>query len=109
MDIKNNNLNLLSPPGDTLEEHLLYIAVKQLADFLGWDMNKVRHLLLGNELIDDALAAKLAEYTGIEAQFWINREKNYRDNLAELELAKTKGASHINTNFDSIADGSIDQ
>ncbi len=86
-----NNLQiereLLSPPGDTILETIEYIKMSQaeLADRLGKTPSKVHDLITGKEPITYTTALQLEKVLGIDAQFWLNREMNYRTKLARLE------------------------
>jgi addiction module HigA family antidote len=78
---------LLSPPGDTILETIEYIKMSQaeLADRLGKTAPKVHDLITGKEPITYNTALQLEKVLGIDAQFWLNREMNYRTKLARIE------------------------
>jgi len=78
---------LLSPPGDDILETIEYIKMSQveLADRLGKTAPKVHDLITGKEPITYNTALQLEKVLGIDAQFWINRENNYRIKLARIE------------------------
>lgn len=81
-----DELELLSPPGDTMIETLQMrkLTKEQLMRFLGFDYGQIGDLLYGSMEITESIAAKLEEFFGISASFWINREKNYRDKLKAI-------------------------
>ena len=78
---------LLSPPGDDILETIEYIKMSQaeLADRLGKTASKVHDLITGKEPITYNTALQLEKVLGIDAQFWLNREMNYRTKLARIE------------------------
>ena len=78
---------LLSPPGDDILETIEHIKMSQveLADRLGKTASKVHDLITGKEPITYNTALQLEKVLGIDAQFWLNREMNYRTKLARIE------------------------
>lgn len=78
---------LLSPPGDDILETIEHIKMSQaeLADRLGKTPSKVHDLITGKEPITYNTALQLEKVLGVDAQFWLNREINYRTKLARLE------------------------
>jgi len=71
---------LISPPGDTLQEHLDFIGMKpnELAERLNLPQGKMHDLICGEEPINSNIAAKLENVLDIPSSFWLNREKEYR-------------------------------
>jgi HTH-type transcriptional regulator / antitoxin HigA len=97
--------SLLSPPGDTIQEHIDFIGMSQaeLAERMGRPKEKINDIIKGREPITTATAFRLEKVLGISASFWLNREKTYRKELYELqqqeELEKEKdwlGAFPVN-------------
>jgi addiction module HigA family antidote len=88
--------SLLSPPGDTIQEHIDFIGMSQaeLAERMGRPKEKINDIIKGREPITTATAFQLEKVLGIPASFWLNREKTYRKELYELqqqeELEKKK-------------------
>ncbi len=88
--------SLLSPPGDTIQEHIDFIGMSQaeLAERMGRPKEKINDVIKGREPISTATAFQLEKVLGIPASFWLNREKTYRKELYELqqqeELEKKK-------------------
>jgi addiction module HigA family antidote len=88
--------SLLSPPGDTIQEHIDFMGMSQaeLAERMGRPKEKINDIIKGREPISTATAFQLEKVLGIPAGFWLNREKTYRTELYELqhqeELAKEK-------------------
>ena len=74
---------LISPPGDTLREHLDYIGMPpdELAERLNLPREKVHGLMCGKEPINPGIASRLEDVLDIPASFWLNREKEYRKEL----------------------------
>lgn len=79
--------SLLSPPGDTIQEHLDFIGMSQaeLAERMGRAKEKINDIIKGREPITIATAFQLEKVLGIAASFWLNREKAYRKELYELQ------------------------
>lgn len=80
-----------SPPGKTiallLESGRLSRA--ELAQRIGVQDSEVDQLLLGNKEITPALAEKLAEHIGRSADFWLTRERQYREKLDLINSGAT--------------------
>lgn len=79
--------SLLSPPGDTIQEHIDFIGMSQaeLAERMGRPKEKINDVIKGREPISTATAFQLEKVLGIAASFWITREKEYRQELYELQ------------------------
>lgn len=97
--------SLLSPPGDTIQEHIDFIGMSQaeLAERMGRPREKINDLIKGREPLTIPTAFQLEKVLGIPASFWMNSEKSYRKELYELhqqeELEKEKdwlGAFPVN-------------
>jgi HTH-type transcriptional regulator/antitoxin HigA len=80
-------LATLSPPGDTIQETIDAIGMSQteLAERMGRPKEKVNDMIKGREPITTPTAFQLERVLGIPASFWINREKEYRKQVYELE------------------------
>lgn len=78
--------SLLSPPGDTIQEHIDFTGMSQaeLAERMGRPKEKINDIIKGREPITTATAFQLEKVLGIPAGFWLNREKNYRKELYML-------------------------
>ena len=78
---------LLSPPGDDILETIEHIKMSQaeLADRLGKTASKVHDLITGKEPITYNTALQLEKVLGIDAQFWLNREMQYREKLTRIQ------------------------
>lgn len=79
--------SLLSPPGDTIQEHIDFIGMSQaeLAERMGRPKEKINDIIKGREPITTATAFQLEKVLGIPASFWLNRENTYRKELYELD------------------------
>ncbi len=79
--------SLISPPGDTIQEHIDFIGMSQaeLAERMGRPKGKINDVIKGREPISTATAFQLEKVLGIPASFWLNRENTYRKELYELQ------------------------
>jgi HTH-type transcriptional regulator / antitoxin HigA len=79
--------SLISPPGDTIQEHIDFIGMSQaeLAERMGRPKEKINDIIKGREPITTATAFQLDKVLGIPASFWLNRENTYRRELYELQ------------------------
>ena len=79
--------SLISPPGDTLQEHLDFIGMSQaeLAERMGRPKEEIIDLIKGREPITTATAFQLEKVLGIPVNFWLNRENTYRNEFYELQ------------------------
>lgn len=78
---------LLSYPGDSVQEHIDHINMSQaeLAERLGRSVPKLNELIKGKAPITKATAVKLEYVLGVPASFWINLERQYQDELLEIQ------------------------
>jgi len=79
--------SLLSPPGDTIQEHIDFIGMSQaeLAERMGRPREKINDLIKGREPITTVTAFQLEKVLDIPASFWLNRETTYRQELYALQ------------------------
>lgn len=77
---------LLSCPGDTIQEHIDAISMSQaeLAERLGMSITKINELIKGKAPITKETATKLEKSFGIAASFWLNIERRYQEELLEI-------------------------
>lgn len=82
--------SILSPPGDTIQEHIDFIEMiqSQLAHKIGVPLEKIKDVITGNDKITPQFTIKLEKALGIPANFWLNREKTYRKELNQLYQQK---------------------
>ena len=79
-------LELLSPPGDTIREALEHyeLSVERFGEFMEMSEPLVEALLSGALPLTGDIAERLEKVLHIDRQFWINRELNYRREKACL-------------------------
>jgi HTH-type transcriptional regulator/antitoxin HigA len=82
-----DEIELLSKPGDTILETIEFLGMSQveLAERLGKTPPKVNDLITGKEVISLNTALQLEKVLGIDAQFWVKRELLYREKLLKLK------------------------
>ncbi len=78
---------LLSPPGDTIQETIDTIGMSQaeLAERIGRPKEKLNDIIKGKEPITQKTALSLERVLGIPVSFWIKRESEYREELMRIE------------------------
>jgi len=81
---------LLSPPGDTIQETIDAMAMSQseLAERMGRPKEKVNDIIKGREPITTLTAFQLEKVLGVPVMFWLNREKEFRKQLYEIEQSE---------------------
>jgi len=87
---------LLSPPGDTIQETIDFMGMSQveLAERLARPKEKVNDIIKGREPISTETAFRLEKVLGIPASFWINREHSYRQKLYMIEQEEKLALQH---------------
>ncbi|MGK7945726.1 MAG: HigA family addiction module antitoxin [Microcystaceae cyanobacterium] len=77
----------VSPPGDTIADLLEEKdwTQAQLAERLGYTTKHISQLINGKAPISEETALKLERVLGSSADFWLNREAQYRAKLAKME------------------------
>jgi len=82
---------LLSPPGDTIQETINTIGMRQpeLAERMGKNIKNVNRIIKGKEPITQNTAIQLERVLGIPSNFWLEREKEYRQELAQIEAEES--------------------
>lgn len=98
--MSNFNPDWVSPPGQTLHDLILDSEnnLQEFAHFIECNASFLKRLLVGDEIIDKKLAGELEKATGAPKYFWLEREKQYRDNLIRLkekEDLEMEWLSHI--------------
>lgn len=78
---------LLSCPGDTLQEIIddLKMSQAELAERMGRSKEKLNELIKGKAPLTNDTALKLENVLGVPATFWTNLERQYQDELLEIE------------------------
>jgi HTH-type transcriptional regulator / antitoxin HigA len=81
---------LLSPPGDTLQDTIeeLKISQSDLAKRMKRPVKTINEIIKGKTQILPETAIQLQRVLGISAEFWLEREKQYRLELAEIAEAE---------------------
>jgi len=82
--------DFVSPPGETLLEIIEELGMTQaeLAERMGRPRKTVNEIIQGKAAITAVTALQLERVLGTPAQFWANREQNYRQHLARVEEGK---------------------
>ena len=88
----------VSPPGDTIADLLeeRQWTQQQLAQYLECNNKYISQLIEGKASIDETIALKLAQVLGSTAQFWLNRETDYRSELVRLQEEEKRLQKWIN-------------
>lgn len=91
MNIKEER-ELLSPPGDTILETLEHLKITSgdLAEAMNITQSSMDALISGKQPITETDAIGLQQCLGIDKQFWLSREKLYRDKLKWIEEQEKK-------------------
>jgi addiction module HigA family antidote len=81
---------LLSPPGDTLLETLAHKGISQaeFAESMGISLEAANELLTGKTSITPEIAMLLEKVVGVPAGFWMERERNYEEELKAIIKGK---------------------
>ena len=83
----NNSLDFspswASPPGDTIRSILFQrdVNIEEFSDLVGLDVDSCERMLSGYEKITKELARNIALVTEVSENFWLNREKKYRQQI----------------------------
>jgi HTH-type transcriptional regulator/antitoxin HigA len=80
----------ISCPGETIEDLLEERgwSLQELALQTGYSFGKIEDIVIGALEIDRDIAETLHQTIGGSVDFWLAREKIYRDAVAALEKAK---------------------
>jgi len=80
----------VSPPGETLQETLEALGMSQssLAERSGRSLKMINEIIKGKAPITPKMALELERVVGAPANFWNNRERNYREFVAKIEEQK---------------------
>lgn len=82
--------NWATPPGDTISDFLAAknLSKEDLADEIGQRLEWVESLIHGKTKINDQIAQDLEAALGASAAFWVNRESQYREDLARIKFTQ---------------------
>lgn len=86
--------DVVSPPGDTLEELLEERGMSQadLAERTGRSKKLINEIIQGKAPISAETALQLELVLGTPARFWLEREQQYRESLARRDEAASLAA-----------------
>ena len=75
--------NWISQPGDTIANILeeKQISINTFAKQMNSSIDFINTLIKGQAIINEEMSAKLSNILGSTAQFWLRREKRYREEL----------------------------
>ncbi len=81
---------LISPPGDTLAETIEALGMSQaeLALRMGRPLKTINEIIKAKTAITPETAIQLERVIKVPASFWLNRESNYRKELAQISEAE---------------------
>lgn len=81
---------LISPPGETLAETMENKGINQpeLATRMGRPLKTINEIIKGKAAITSETAFQLERVLGVPATFWLERERNYQLELAEIKQAR---------------------
>jgi len=81
---------LLSPPGESLLDTInsREISQAELASRMGRPLKTINEIIQGKAAITPETGIQLERVLGISAEFWMERERNYRLELAEISEAE---------------------
>ncbi len=74
------------PPGQTISDLLTakHMSSEQLAQSMRLSTDDLDGLLVGNNALTAEVACRLEDIFGVTAAFWLRREEQYREQLAQL-------------------------
>lgn len=78
--------NWISPPGETISDILeeMNLSLVEFADQIGYSLNQAKDLIQGKAPLTNELATQLEYTLGASAEFWLNRETQYRTDVSRL-------------------------
>lgn len=81
------NPDWVTPPGTTLKDVIDFQGrtLSEFAKTMHWGANELMKLIKGRTHIDPDVASLLERVTGTPADFWLKREKNYRQAIERLD------------------------
>lgn len=77
----------VSPPGETIQRLMRKVGYshRELANELDIPTEMLDKIISGDEAITKSIAYQLSRILGSTPTFWLNREKQYRDEIARLK------------------------
>jgi HTH-type transcriptional regulator / antitoxin HigA len=81
--------DLLSPPGETLQEALEErgMTQKEFAKRTGSSLKTINKIIHGKSPLTVETAIRFESVLGIPASFWLKREQHYREALTRRKVA----------------------
>ena len=78
----------VSAPGETLRDivDMRNQTCLDVMEGLSLSLGQLDNLYIGSMKIDEKLAERLSVFAGASKEFWIAREKNYRDGRIRLGI-----------------------
>jgi len=78
-----------SPPWDTIQDIRIEknISLESLQTYLKLSMNEMKDFQQGKKRITPSLALSLSSLLGSSADFWLNRDEQYKTSICELEYS----------------------
>ena len=85
--MKYNSKYIAIPPGMTIQEQLEYknMSIQDFATLSKIDEKNIIKLINGECELTEDIALRLEEILGVQARFWLNLEKQYREKLRKIE------------------------
>ncbi|MCT3307558.1 HigA family addiction module antitoxin [Lactiplantibacillus pentosus] len=76
-------------PGGYIEELIAYLNITQteFAQHVKLPTETISQIISGEASISLPIATKLADYTGISSQTWLNLQAKYDEKISEIENA----------------------
>lgn len=76
-----------SPPGETISDIIdeMNLSLLEFSDQIGLTESRTKELLQGKVSLTSELASQLAYTLGASADFWLDREAQYREDLARFQ------------------------
>jgi len=98
-----------SPPGDTIADLMdeQGVSIDELGDVLDLSFRACLKLLQGEVEITPEIASSLSGFLGSTPEFWLKREKIYRDSLPNTLTNFQRLTIHLMTVKAVPADGSL--
>lgn len=77
----------ISPPGNTIADLLgkRKIAIRSFAERMNFTLSEANRLIEGTSIITQETAERLSDYLGASRDFWIKRERHYREEIIRFE------------------------
>ena len=79
--------NIAIPPGETIVEQLERYGMdrSKFADLMSMSHEEIERLIDGQMILSQEIAAQLEQTLGPPAQFWMNLETIYREDIGKVQ------------------------